>query len=223
MIFTCNPSGFRKFRSLHIQFVELEQIMMQQLGLHEAPTNNLKNIMVITALSNIPDVRQDVCMFKPNARPISIPWSVDGFTSYALENITNIRKIFIQQLVSLHLDDFNSIGWKWGYIFGVIYRIPEVVNNTAAGRNSTATLIYRYLRQLFFFQKLNNVVHNLQNNFLSTQSPVYLVLVIKRMFLVLADQEVGALQSAFQIIYVFLGEDSLVLQITSSRMFCEFT
>ena len=60
MIFTCNPSGFRKFRSLHIQFVELEQIMMQQLGLHEAPTNNLKNIMVITALSNIPDVRQDV-------------------------------------------------------------------------------------------------------------------------------------------------------------------
>lgn len=223
MIFTCNPSGFRKFRSLHIQFVELEQIMMQQLGLHEAPTNNLKNIMVITALSNIPDVRQDVCMFKPNARPISIPWSLDGFTSYALENITNIRKIFIQQLVSLHLDDFNSIGWKWGYIFGVIYRIPEVVNNTAAGRNSTATLIYRYLRQLFFFQKLNNVVHNLQNNFLSTQSPVYLVLVIKRMFLVLADQEVGALQSAFQIIYVFLGEDSLVLQITSSRMFCEFT
>ena len=223
MIFTCNPSGFRKFRSLHIQFVELEQIMMQQLGLHEAPTNNLKNIMVITALSNIPDVRQAVCMFKPNARPISIPWSLDGFTSYALENITNIRKIFIQQLVSLHLDDFNSIGWKWGYIFGVIYRIPEVVNNTAAGRNSTATLIYRYLRQLFFFQKLNNVVHNLQNNFLSTQSPVYLVLVIKRMFLVLADQEVGALQSAFQIIYVFLGEDSLVLQITSSRMFCEFT
>ena len=60
MIFTCNPSGFRKFRSLHIQFVELEQNMMQQLGLHEAPTNNLKNIMVITALSNIPDVRQDV-------------------------------------------------------------------------------------------------------------------------------------------------------------------
>ena len=98
-----------------------------------------------------------------------------------------------------------------------------MVNNTAAGRNSTATLIYRYLRQLFFFQKLNNVVHNLQNNFLSTQSPVYLVVVIKRMFLVLADQEVGALQSAFQIIYVFLGEDSLVLQITSSRMFCEFT
>ena len=187
MIFTCNPSGFRKFRSLHIQFVELEENMMQQLGLHEAPTNNLKNIMVITALSNIPDVRQDVCMFKPNARPISIPWSLDGFTSYALENITNIRKIFIQQLVSLHLDDFNSIGWKWGYIFGVIYRIPEVVNNTAAGRNSTATLIYRYLRQLFFFQKLNNVVHYLQNNFLSTQSPVYLVLVIKRMFLVLAD------------------------------------
>ena len=187
MIFTCNPSGFRKFRSLHIQFVELEQNMMQQLGLHEAPTNNLKNIMVVTALSNIPDVRQEVCMFKPNARPISISWSLDGFTSYALENITNIRKIFIQQLVSLHLDDFNSIGWKWGYIFGVIYRIPEVVNNTAAGRNSTATLIYRYLRQLFFFQKLNNVVHYLQNNFLSTQWPVYLVLVIKRMFLVLAD------------------------------------
>ena len=84
--------------------------MMQQLGLHEAPTNNLKNIMVIKALSNIPDVRQEVCMFKPNARPISIPWGLDGFTSYALENITNIRKIFIQQLVSLHLDDFNSIG-----------------------------------------------------------------------------------------------------------------
>lgn len=165
-IFTCNPSGFRKFRyTAHA---------VCATGSKDDATarftiDNLKNIMVITALSNIPDLRQEKqllgCLFKPNAPPISIAWSLAGFTWYALENITNIRKIFIQQLVSLHLDDFNSIGWKWSYIFGVIYRIPEVVNDTAAERNSTATLIDRYLRQLFFFQKLNNVVYYLQNKF----------------------------------------------------------
>lgn len=185
------------------------------------PIDNLKNIMVITALSNIPDLRQEYVQAKRTA-------DFDSMESWWLYVVCSREYHKYKQ--NLHtaigkftFDDFNSIGWKWSYIFGVIYRIPEVVNNTAAGRNSTATLIYRYLRQLFFFQKLNNVVHYLQNNFLSTQSPVYLVFVIKRMFLVLADEEVWALQSAFQITYVFLGEDSLVLQITSSRMFCEFT
>ena len=54
--FTCNPSGFRKFRYT-------AQAVCATGAKDDATVrftiDNLKNIMVITALSNIPDLRQE--------------------------------------------------------------------------------------------------------------------------------------------------------------------